>query len=73
MNFLRLSYDRVTYEVDRDVSTTILLVSSGDEVDCLRVAICSVLRNRKPKIWKRYVDDTFTVLDRDRVNGFYNI
>ena len=25
---------------------------------------------RKPKIWKRYVDNTFTVLDRDHVNGF---
>ena len=24
----------------------------------------------KPKIWKRYVDDTFTVLDQDHVNGF---
>ena len=24
----------------------------------------------KPKIWKRYVDDTFTVLDRDHVDGF---
>ena len=24
----------------------------------------------KPKIWKRYVDDTFTVLDRDRVDVF---
>ena len=24
----------------------------------------------KPKIWKLYVDDTFTVLDRDHVNGF---
>ena len=24
----------------------------------------------KPKLWKGYVDDTFTVLDRDRVNGF---
>ena len=24
----------------------------------------------KPKIWKRYVDDTFTILDRDRVNSF---
>ena len=22
----------------------------------------------KPKIWKRYVDDTFTILDRDRVD-----
>ena len=25
----------------------------------------------KPKIWKRYVDDTFTVLDRDHVDGFF--
>ena len=25
---------------------------------------------RKPKIWKLYVDNTFTVLDRDHVNGF---
>ena len=24
----------------------------------------------KLKIWKRYVDDTFTVLDQDHVNGF---
>ena len=24
----------------------------------------------KPKIWKRYVDDTFTILDRDRVDVF---
>ena len=24
----------------------------------------------KPKIWKLNVDDTFTVLDRDHVNGF---
>jgi len=24
----------------------------------------------KPKIWKRYVDDTFTILDRDRVDIF---
>ena len=24
----------------------------------------------KPKIWKRYVDDTFTILDRDSVNNF---
>ena len=24
----------------------------------------------KPKIWKRYVDDTFTILDRDRVDNF---
>jgi len=27
----------------------------------------------KPKIWKRYVDDTFTVLGKDYVDGFYNI
>ena len=26
MNFVRLSYDRVTYNVDRDVSSAILLV-----------------------------------------------
>ena len=25
----------------------------------------------KPKIWKRYVDDTFTVLDKDYVDGFF--
>ena len=25
----------------------------------------------KPKIWKRYVDDNFTVLDRDHVDGFF--
>ena len=24
----------------------------------------------KPKIWKRYVDDAFTILDRDRVDSF---
>ena len=24
----------------------------------------------KPKIWKHYVDDTFTILDRDRVDSF---
>ena len=24
----------------------------------------------KPKIWKRYVDDTFTIMDRDRVDSF---
>jgi len=24
----------------------------------------------EPKIWKRYVDDTFTILDRDRVDVF---
>jgi len=24
----------------------------------------------KPNIWKRYVDDTFTILDRDRVDVF---
>ena len=24
----------------------------------------------KPKIWKRYVDDTFTILNRDRVDSF---
>ena len=24
----------------------------------------------KPKIWKRYVDDTLTILDRDRVDSF---
>ena len=27
----------------------------------------------KPKIWKRYVDDTFTFLDWNHVNSFYNI
>ena len=31
-------------------------------------AIASVIC--KPKIWKQYVDDTFTILDRDQVNGF---
>ena len=25
----------------------------------------------KPKIWKRYVDDTLTVLDKDYVDGFF--
>ncbi|KAL9985751.1 hypothetical protein ACROYT_G008192 [Oculina patagonica] len=25
----------------------------------------------KPKIWKRYVDDTFTILDRDQVDGLF--
>ena len=25
----------------------------------------------KPKIRERYVDDTFTVLDRDHVNGLF--
>jgi len=24
----------------------------------------------KPKIWKRYVDDTFTILGKDYVDGF---
>jgi len=24
----------------------------------------------KPKIWKRYVDDTFTILDRSNVDSF---
>ena len=24
----------------------------------------------KPRIWKRYVDDTFTILDRDKVDDF---
>ena len=23
----------------------------------------------KPKIWKRYVEDTFTILDRDKVDN----
>ena len=27
----------------------------------------------KPKIWKRYVDDTFTFTDWNHVNSFYNI
>ena len=31
-------------------------------------AIASAIH--KPKIWKRYVDDTFTILDRDQVDGF---
>ena len=25
----------------------------------------------KPKIWKRYVDGTFTILDRNNVDGFF--
>jgi len=24
----------------------------------------------KPKIWKRYIDDTFTILGKDYVDGF---
>ena len=24
----------------------------------------------KPQIWKRYVDDSFTILDRDQIDGF---
>ena len=31
-------------------------------------AIASAIH--KPKIWKRYVDDIFTILDRDQVDGF---
>ena len=31
-------------------------------------AIASAIH--KPKIWKRYLDDTFTILDRDQVDGF---
>ena len=31
-------------------------------------AIASAIH--KPTIWKRYVDDTFTILDRDQVDGF---
>ena len=27
----------------------------------------------KPKIWKRYVDDTFTVLGKDYVDGFLQL
>ena len=37
MNFVRLSHDRVNFDVYHDVSTAILLVFSGDGVDCLRV------------------------------------
>ena len=54
-----------------------LLSSSGDEVDCLRVYMeefeGQAITNAtcKPKICKRYVDDTFTVLDRDHVDGFF--
>jgi len=29
-----------------------------------------ITANCKPKIWKRYEDDTFTILDRNNVNGF---
>ena len=43
MNFVRLSHGRVTYDVDRDVSTANCQSSSDDEVDCLRVAIYSTL------------------------------
>ena len=77
MNFVRLSHDRVNFDVDHDVSTAILLVFSGDEVDCLRVYMEEFEEQAipnatcKPKIWKRYVDDTFTVLDRDHVDGFF--
>ena len=24
----------------------------------------------KPKVWKRYIDNTFTVLDQDHADGF---
>ena len=39
MDCVRLSHDRVTFDVDRDDCQS----SSGDEVDCWRVAICSTL------------------------------
>ena len=32
--------------------------------------LVSVQDGFKPKIWKRYVDDTFIILDRDRVDSF---
>ena len=31
---------------------------------------CIIVCPYKPKIWKRYVDDTFPILDRDRVDVF---
>ena len=34
------------------------------EEQAIESALC------KPKIWKRYVDDTFTILDRDKVDNF---
>lgn len=37
--------------------------------DCKERAIATAIY--KPKIWKRYVDDTFTILDRDHVDGFF--
>ena len=43
MKFVRLSHDRVTYDIDRDVWLQHCWSSSGAEVDCLRVAICSTL------------------------------
>ena len=72
-----MSHDRVNFDVDHDVSTAILLVFSGDGVDCLRVRMEEfeeqAITNAtcKPKIWKRYVEDTFTVLDLDNVDGFF--
>ena len=40
MNFVRLSHDRVTFDVDRDqFRLQYCYSSSGDELDCLRVAI----------------------------------
>ena len=42
MNFVRLSHDRVTFDVDRDASTATLQIFIR-RWDCLRVAICSTL------------------------------
>ena len=43
---------------------SICIYTEEFEEQAIANAIC------KPKIWKRYVDDTFTVLDRHYDNGF---